>query len=69
MTDYNLYRQLRQERHYSIEDLAVKISRKISTIKSWEKGLSQPNMKSVVQLSNLYDIPLKNLLAEKHKKI
>lgn len=67
VTDYNIYKQLRQERHYSIEELAVKINRKISTIKSWENSRSHPNINSMVKLSILYNIPVKNLLAEKHK--
>lgn len=58
----NNIHQLRISNAYSISELSKIINVSSRSIKSWEKGLSAPSLKNIINLSNLFLIKIDDLL-------
>ncbi|QTD39504.1 helix-turn-helix domain-containing protein [Sporosarcina sp. Te-1] len=61
MISMNLKR-LRQQHHYTQEELAEKLGVSRQVIAKWERGESTPDLQFCIQLAELYDVTLDNLV-------
>lgn len=59
---------LRKSKGLSQEELAVKINVVRQTISKWEQGLSSPDADMLITLSELFEIPVNQLLEEEIKE-
>ncbi|MCT6859582.1 MAG: helix-turn-helix domain-containing protein, partial [Apilactobacillus sp.] len=57
-------KQQRKTKELTQDDVAKKLNVSRQTISSWENENSYPDIKSLIQLSNLYDISLDTMLKE-----
>lgn len=56
---------LRQQKGYTIEELAEKINMPLATIKAikkWEHDLEFPNLDQIYKLSEIYEIPAEEIM-------
>ncbi|MGL5899018.1 MAG: helix-turn-helix domain-containing protein [Lactobacillaceae bacterium] len=61
-------RDLRIENHYTQETLADKLGISYKTIGSWERGTREPPIKTIRQLSKLFNVTTDYLLGKSNKK-
>ena len=57
-------KELRNQHHYSQEELAEKLNVTRQAISRWENGKAVPDIDNLLFLSELYDVPLDYLLGE-----
>ena len=55
---------LRKQKGLSQEELAVKLNVVRQTISKWEQGLSVPDAEMLIQISEVFEIPVSELLGE-----
>ena len=55
-------RELRSKHNWSMKYIAYYIGVSIQTISNWEKGETEPDLKSLVKLAELYNVTLDYLL-------
>ena len=67
MISMNLKR-LRKEHQYTQENVAEKINVSRQSIAKWESGESNPDIDSLIKLSNLYNVSLDNLVNHSEDK-
>lgn len=53
---------LRKKYNYSQDDLAKKINISRQAISNWERGKSEPDMKTILELSEIYQVSIDELL-------
>lgn len=58
----NRIREARERAGMSQEDLAVAIFVSRQTVSNWETGKTYPDVQSLLLLSNLFDVPIDNLV-------
>lgn len=56
-----LLKQLREERNWSIEELAIKLQLGPEKIKAYESGEAIPSTQTLMKLSNVLEVPARNL--------
>ncbi|MBB4825043.1 AbrB family looped-hinge helix DNA binding protein [Sporosarcina luteola] len=61
MISMNLKR-LRQQHHYTQEELAEELGVSRQVIAKWERGESTPDLQFCIRLAELYDVTLDNLV-------
>ena len=67
MINMNLKR-LRQQHHYTQEELAEKLDVSRQVIAKWEKGESTPDIHFCIKLAKLYDVTIDNLVNYNEQK-
>ena len=55
-------RNLRQEQNLSAKEVASKLNCSQSLIYEWEKGRSEPSVKALIKLADIYDCSIDYLL-------
>lgn len=55
----------REARGLSQEELAIKLHAVRQTISKWERGLSVPDADMLISMSEIFEMPVSNLLGEK----
>jgi len=63
MLSENLKR-LRKSKGYSQEQLAVQLNVVRQTVSKWEKGLSVPDAEMLMDIAELFDVPVSDLLGK-----
>lgn len=63
MLSENLKR-LRKNKGYSQEQLAVQLNVVRQTVSKWEKGLSVPDAEMLMDIAELFDVPVSDLLGK-----
>ena len=61
MLNENL-KMLRKEKGFSQEELASKVHVVRQTVSKWEKGLSVPDAEMLVQIADVFEVPVSRLL-------
>lgn len=61
MLNENL-KMLRKEKGFSQEELASKVHVVRQTVSKWEKGLSVPDAEMLVQIAEIFEVPVSRLL-------
>ena len=61
MLNENL-KTLRKEKGFSQEELASKVHVVRQTVSKWEKGLSVPDAEMLVQIADVFEVPVSRLL-------
>ena len=61
MLNENL-KALRKEKGFSQEELASKVHVVRQTVSKWEKGLSVPDAEMLVQIADIFEVPVSRLL-------
>ncbi len=61
MLNENL-KMLRKEKGFSQEELASKVHVVRQTVSKWEKGLSVPDAEILVQIADVFEVPVSRLL-------
>ena len=56
-----LLKLLREERNWSVEDLALKMQLGTEKIKAYESGEAIPSIQTLLKLSNVLEVPASNL--------
>ena len=59
---------LRKQKHMTQEDLALKLNVSRQAISKWEAGSSEPDVNTLVRLSDIFDISIDELIKEYMKK-
>ena len=60
----NLY-QLRQERKWSQQEVALRIHSSQQCVSQWEKGITEPTLTYLWRLADLFDIDVDELIGRK----
>jgi len=60
-----LIKKLRKEYGYSQYTLAAKIKISRQAVSKWERGITIPSRKTLIKLSNLFDMTINDILQEK----
>ena len=55
-------KMLRKEKGFSQEELASKVHVVRQTVSKWEKGLSVPDAEMLVQIADVFEVPVSRLL-------
>lgn len=55
-------KNLREEKGYSLEELAQNIERDVALVKDWEDGKSSPNAECLIELGKVYGLSLDELI-------
>ena len=63
-----ILKDLRNEHHYSQEELAEKLNVSRQAVSRWENGKAFPDISNLLFLSELYDVPLDYMLGEEEKR-
>ena len=63
MLNENL-KNLRKSKGYSQEQLAVQLNVVRQTISKWEKGISVPDAQMLMEIAELFDVPVSDLLGK-----
>lgn len=56
------FKRLRIEKGFTQEEIGKRLNKDYSTIGKWEKGLRSPIMEDVIKISELFNIPLQELV-------
>lgn len=56
-----LLKLLREERNWSVEDVALKMQLGPEKIKAYENGEATPSIQTLMKLSNVLEVPATNL--------
>lgn len=59
-------RELREEQQLTQKQLADKIANMQRNVSNWEKGVSEPDLQTVVALADLFDVSLDELFGRDH---
>lgn len=59
-------RELRQEKGWTLEYLACKLSVTNQTVSNWEKGYTQPDIQSLIRLADVFQVTVDYLVG--HEK-
>ncbi len=59
---------LRKEKGFSQEELASKVHVVRQTVSKWEKGLSVPDAEMLVQIADVFEVPVSRLLGAEPAK-
>ena len=57
-------KSVRKSKGLSQEELAIKLNVVRQTISKWEQGLSVPDAKMLISISEVFDTPISTLLEE-----
>ena len=57
----NMLKELRHEHNYTQEEVAKKLFVSRQAVSNWEKGISIPDHQNLISLSELYQVPVKEL--------
>ena len=57
---------LRMNKEWSQKKLAERLNVSSQAISNWERGKSYPDIANIIQLSDLFDVPLDELMKEDH---
>ena len=60
----NLY-QLRQERKWSQQEVALRIHASQQCVSQWEKGITEPTLTYLWKLADLFEIDIDELIGRK----
>lgn len=58
---HELLKLLREERNWSVEELALKMQLGPERIKAYESGEAIPSIQTLMRLSNVLEVPATNL--------
>lgn len=58
---HELIKTLREERNWSVEDLAKKMQVGIEKMNAYESGTAIPSIQTLLKLSNVLEVPASNL--------
>ena len=61
-------RYLRKQAGYSQEHLARKMNIKQASVSNWESGKTNPDMKSLAQLAQIFDVPMEFFLSDEPRR-
>jgi transcriptional regulator with XRE-family HTH domain len=64
MMFYEKLRQCREQLCLSQEDIAKKLHISRQAISKWERGINEPDIETIVRLSDMYDVTIDDLLRE-----
>jgi transcriptional regulator with XRE-family HTH domain len=62
MTFHDKLRQCRKESGLSQEDIAEKLHVSRQAVSKWERGINEPDIETIVRLSDLYGVTIDQLL-------
>ncbi|YAB14828.1 helix-turn-helix domain-containing protein [Lactiplantibacillus plantarum] len=71
MIEHDLAHQLkaaRIDKGYSQNDIANILNITRQSVSKWERGLVYPDLDNLIRLSDIYSIPVDNLIRVNHKK-
>ncbi|WP_366917217.1 helix-turn-helix domain-containing protein [Lactiplantibacillus plantarum] len=71
MIEHDLAHQLkaaRIDKGYSQNDIANILDITRQSVSKWERGLVYPDLDNLIRLSDIYNIPVDNLIRVNHKK-
>ncbi|MFW2845334.1 helix-turn-helix domain-containing protein [Lactiplantibacillus plantarum] len=71
MIEHDLAHQLkaaRIDKGYSQNDIANILNITRQSVSKWERGLVYPDLDNLIRLSDIYNIPVDNLIRVNHKK-
>ena len=57
----------RKRAHYTLKEAAEVLGTKLSTVSSWERGVSQPSADMLVSIAKHYKVPLSDLCGTDYK--
>ncbi|MBQ6811539.1 MAG: helix-turn-helix transcriptional regulator [Agathobacter sp.] len=57
-------KELRKNKGYSQEQLAVRLNVVRQTVSKWEKGLSVPDAQMLMEIAEVFDVPVSELLGK-----
>ena len=60
---------IRKSKGLSQEELSIKLNVVRQTVSKWERGLSVPDSEMLIQISEVFEIPVSKLLGENIKEI
>lgn len=64
MMFYEKLRQCREQHCLSQEDIAEKLHITRQAVSKWERGINEPDIETIVRLSDIYGVTIDNLLRE-----
>jgi transcriptional regulator with XRE-family HTH domain len=56
-----LLKEIRRSHNISRAELASEVMKKESTIASWEQGYRRPKLQSILNISNIFGVPIQQL--------
>lgn len=62
-------RKLREEKKITQEELAAELEIEVNKIKKWEKGTIYPELEEMYKISEIYQVPCKELLDYKEREM
>ncbi|WP_203262154.1 helix-turn-helix domain-containing protein [Streptococcus uberis] len=63
----NQIKELRKKDNLTQEDLALKLNISRQTISKWEQGMSEPDIQSIIKISQLFNVSTDFLLTGENK--
>jgi transcriptional regulator with XRE-family HTH domain len=64
MTFYEKIRQCREQLCLSQEDIAERLRISRQAVSKWERGINEPDIETIVRLSDIYGVTIDSLLRE-----
>jgi transcriptional regulator with XRE-family HTH domain len=64
MMFYERLRQCREQPHLSQEDIAERLHVTRQAVSKWERGINEPDIETIVRLSDIFDVTIDHLLRE-----
>lgn len=64
----NRFKECREKRGYSQQQLCIMLGLKGSSVSNWESGKTKPNRNNLQRLARLYGVSMDYLLGEEEKE-
>ena len=62
-------REFRKNKKYSLAQAAKDLNIHLNTLSKWERGINEPCIESLVELSHYYDVPIEDLVNSNHSAL
>lgn len=64
----NVLKETRIEQGYLQKDIAKYLNVRNTTVSNWEKGMSEPDIETLIKLSNFFNVSISYLIGEEDNK-